>query len=762
MASILPTFGLSFVSVDDQPLPVVGANMDVIGIIGPCSTADLNTFPYHTPVLMFSNDLVMLAKLRGTAPEADGFIADAIDGINAQLADYQIAAQLVIVNTPYGTSEVSEAIKLQQTIAHIMGSSALGTGIYAFMKAPNSLYCTPRIIVAPGYTGQMANSLDTLVSNVPGVGYIPNATYQVTFAQGEGELNGATLVLPIAHAVADSNGMIDDAQIFIDSWGAWFSVSPTATLPPPDHAGAEASGSINFSVIPIATSTITIGTQALTLIAHGATPSAHQIALGTNLTTTIDAILAYLATQSGDPQIGQCDYAAIGGAGVQTGFTVSSLTVGSFMNGFGLATTDGAGTVTALSGGLSDTAGAATGAVGQIMFQAMPGIGAAINFNGTNVTFIAHGATPSGHQVALGLALSDTVDNLVTYLMGGPAQGDGNIGLCTYVKVVSTLVAMTIQTKAVGVATNGFTLSSTVTGAILPPTLTGGMDAEVSTQVTLTATMALGANPVVANMGGVLDGLIAHAIVESSGTSMIADENWRDTINHERIIPVSGGCKIIDPISGDVIVMPISGRYAGLMVAEDFRTGWPFHSFANRPVQGIVGPARTISFSLTDGSTEGQVLLAANLGILVRGLIGVETAISSGGFNCICTDNAGDNPLWQFYNVKRGSDYINLSLMPSLRVFLGRTNITKQTIVNILATINNFLAYLQAAEQILGFKVNFQGSLNTVEQIRLGRLTVGYQAEPPPVLRRITTMYARYAPAIDAMVADVQSQLNSV
>src|ERR1017187_6132343 len=73
-ASILPTFGLQFLQVDDQPLPVVGANMDVIGIIGPCSTADLNTFPYHTPVLMFSNDLVMLAKLRGTAPEAGGFI----------------------------------------------------------------------------------------------------------------------------------------------------------------------------------------------------------------------------------------------------------------------------------------------------------------------------------------------------------------------------------------------------------------------------------------------------------------------------------------------------------------------------------------------------------------------------------------------------------------------------------------------------------------------------------------------------------------
>jgi phage tail sheath protein FI len=114
------------------------------------------------------------------------------------------------------------------------------------------------------------------------------------------------------------------------------------------------------------------------------------------------------------------------------------------------------------------------------------------------------------------------------------------------------------------------------------------------------------------------------------------------------------------------------------------------------------------------------------------------------------------------YNVKRGSDYINLSLMPALRVYLGRQNITKQTIVNILATINDFLSDLQAQGQILGFTTNFQGSLNTSDQIRLGRLTVGYAAEPPPVLRLITTQYARYAPAIDAMVAQLSAQLSLV
>ena len=637
-----PTFGLVFTQVDDQAEPVYGANMDVVGLIGPCKTVDDPSdtggglFPHNTPILVFSNDTATLSMLG-----PDGYLADAVNAINAQLADFEIAAQMVIVRTPYGQSEVSEAITLQETIGNIMGNSVLGTGVYAFLKAPNSLYCTPRIIIAPGYTGQMANSLDTLTTVIPGVGYIPNATYQITFTPGNGEQNLTTLVLPVAHAVADNNGHIGNQELFIDSWGAWFSVAPVATMPPYD----------------------------------GQVPPA-------------------------------------------------------------------------------------VAASGQIIFQSNPGIGSKITFNGQDVTFIAHGGSPAAHQVALGVDLGSTLIALATYLNGTTGQADPNIGLNDYLVVTATYLSMNIMHHATGTAGNLYTLATTVTGAVCPPHLTGGVDVGVAATATLNATMALGANPIVANLGGVLDTLIAHAIVESAGTSIIDDENWRDTINHQRIIPLSGGVKILSPWPpNNLTVMPMAPRVAGLMVARDFVTGYPFHSCANQPIQGIVGPARTIGFSLTDGATEGQVLLAANLGILVRGLIGVETAISSGGFIFIGTDNAGDDPLWQMYNVKRGRDYIHLSLMPVLRTYLGRTNIQKQTITNILATIEDFLGDLTARQQILGYKVNFQGSLNSSAQIRLGHLTVGFQAEEPPVLKRITTMSARYAPAIDAMVSQLEQQL---
>jgi phage tail sheath protein FI len=628
-----PTFGLEFFRVNDQPQPVIGANLDVIGIVGPCNTADSQYFPLNTPVLIYSNDVVALSKLGDGTGFFDGYIADAINGINAQLADFQVAAQIVVVRTDYGT-HADANIKLQQTIANIMGQSVMGNGIWALLKAPSMLYCTPRLILCPGYTGQMANSLDTLHTNVAGKGYIPGAEYTVTFTNGVGETNGAQLVLPTAHAVANQYGEIHDLEVFIDTFGAWMNAAPNAVLPAPDG---------------------------------GAIP--------------------------------------------------------------------------------------AQAASGSILFSREPGIGSTISLNGKIVTFVS--GTPTGNQVQLAGDLDTTLTRLVNFLNGSP---DTDINKNTYSVTAGTLL---IVQDATGVAGNGYTLNTTVTGASLSGSrLSGGSDFQAPVQATLTATIALGANPICSMLPGVLDGLIGHAVVESAGTGQIADQNWRTTLNHPRLIGVSGGVKILDPISGNVVVKPLAPRVAGLMVAVDFSTGYPFHSAANRPIQGIVGPARTIPFSLTDGATEGQQLLASNLGVIARGLIGVESAISSGGFVFIGTDNMGDDELWRMYNVMRGRDYIHLSLMPALRTYLGRQNITRQTIKNVLATINNFLGSLVAQEQILGKQVTFKGSLNSAEEIRLGHLTVGFACEEAPVLKRITTMSARYKPAIDQMVQSLEQELN--
>jgi len=269
-----------------------------------------------------------------------------------------------------------------------------------------------------------------------------------------------------------------------------------------------------------------------------------------------------------------------------------------------------------------------------------------------------------------------------------------------------------------------------------------------------------GANPVVAGATSICNQLLGHMIVESAGSSFQNDIDWRETMQSHRLIALSGGCRVMDPVTSYIVIRPLAPRMAGIMVRRDHETGAPFHSAANQAVQGIISPNREIGFNLTDSANEAQELFAANIGALIRGEVGDDFAIASGGFVLISTDNVGEDPLWQMYNVMRGRDYIHLGMLRALRFFLGRYNIIGHTIRAILNTMGFFLRDLQADQHILGYKVNFKTEGNSPEQIRLGHLTVGFKAEEPPVLKHITIESSRYREAIDSMVADLATQLN--
>lgn len=316
--------------------------------------------------------------------------------------------------------------------------------------------------------------------------------------------------------------------------------------------------------------------------------------------------------------------------------------------------------------------------------------------------------------------------------------GTGFAGTATVVGGIITSVAITNRGT-------GYTSAPTISLAAL----TGGTGGSV------TATYGSVGNAVVAALAGICPRLLAHAVVDGPGTTRAAAQSWRQTISSSRIIPVEPAVRVTDS-TGAVVVVPLSPAILGIAVRRDHEFGGrPFHSWANQAVQGIVGPSRPVAFSLTDDTSEGQLLLASNIGILTRGEMGVDGAIADGGFIFIGTDNAGSDDLWRFYNVSRGRDYIHLMCLKTLRQYLGRFNITGQTVQAILNTLNGALRDLKATEDILGYKVSFDGDLNTPEGLRAGRLTVSFQAEEAPVLRRIDVQSARYRAALDALISDL-------
>jgi phage tail sheath protein FI len=266
------------------------------------------------------------------------------------------------------------------------------------------------------------------------------------------------------------------------------------------------------------------------------------------------------------------------------------------------------------------------------------------------------------------------------------------------------------------------------------------------------------ANPVVAALPPVLSRLIAHAWVSGPHSTEAAYTAWRETINAQRLVPVETWVKW----GPSALTVDSVGAILGLMVRMDHENGGrPFKSGANQPLYGIVGPNRDIEFSLTDGNSEGQSILANQGGIILRGEAGIESAIASGGFVYVGTDTASEDPLWTFYSVSRGRDFIHLMFLRSLRFFLGRRRLNAGTVEDILQTMDSELAKLQSSNDILGHRVGFTRDANTPENLRLGRFTLGFEAEEAPVLRHLTIQSARYRPALDALLNDLLTQLDT-
>lgn len=302
----------------------------------------------------------------------------------------------------------------------------------------------------------------------------------------------------------------------------------------------------------------------------------------------------------------------------------------------------------------------------------------------------------------------------------------------------------------------GVTITTAGTGYTAAPTLSvttsGGSGA------TITATIADLANAVCAALPSICSQLLAHAVVDGPGTTQLAATDWRETLASERLIPVEPAVLVSQ--DGSPVTIPMSPGVIGIGVRRDYeKDGLPFWSWANQQMQGIVGPSRNIRFSLTDGATEGQSLLAANIGILIRGEMGVETAASDSGFVFIGTDNTSTDELWQFYNVTRGRDFINLMMLNTLKPYLGRYNITGQVIEDIISTMKLALRDLKAQGAILGYNVTFTRDQNSPETIRLGKLTVGFEAEEAPVLRFLNVRSARYRAALDTLLDDLMAQV---
>ncbi len=334
---------------------------------------------------------------------------------------------------------------------------------------------------------------------------------------------------------------------------------------------------------------------------------------------------------------------------------------------------------------------------------------------------------------------------------------------------ITVTAAGTGYTSAPAVAIDpppsGQVLSVTITnpGNYAPGTaITGTIAAPGGGGVTATFTVQSEelANPVCAALPAVCAALFAHAIVGGPGTTPQAAMSWQQTLNSKRLIPVDNW-HIIQQGAGTAY-QDGAAQVLGIGVRVDFQHGgYPFWSFANQPVQGILGTKRIDTFSLTDGATTSQELLAAGIGVTVRGNPS-DTSLTDSGWQHVSYRNASTDPFWTFYNETRGRDFIHLALLKSIRAFLGSSNVTPhsvQAVLNAMAVIANDL---KARECVIGFSIGFDPTLNSAAGLAAGAFTVDFNAQQPAPILQVTVESGLYPDALVAEIAALSTQATTI
>lgn len=142
--------GVDVEEVDDGVRVIRTAATSIIFLCGTAAYADAVKFPLNTPVLLNNTPRAALALIANRPANqlesnADGTLYAALKDIYAE------AGAVVIVN------RVEEGVNLAATLANVAGNVLAETGMFAAIKAKAIVGVKPRILIAPGFTHQLAD-----------------------------------------------------------------------------------------------------------------------------------------------------------------------------------------------------------------------------------------------------------------------------------------------------------------------------------------------------------------------------------------------------------------------------------------------------------------------------------------------------------------------------------------------------------------------------------------------------------------------------
>ncbi|MEH6521230.1 phage tail sheath subtilisin-like domain-containing protein [Sulfitobacter sp.] len=231
------------------------------------------------------------------------------------------------------------------------------------------------------------------------------------------------------------------------------------------------------------------------------------------------------------------------------------------------------------------------------------------------------------------------------------------------------------------------------------------------------------ANPVVAELVGVLDELEAVAFVDGPDTTDAAAVAYRGLINSQRVYVVDPKVLVFN-VHPDVQAnetRPSSARFAGVQARVDKTLGF-WHSLSNKPINGIVGVSRPVTYGThSNYLNENHVNTIINVG---------------SGFITWGNRSSTDEDLWAFLAVRRTADFINEAIKKAYLEFVDKP-FSAANVKLMIEAGNAAMRTFIAEGAIIGGKVWLDQDLNEAIALASGRITLSLDFEPPAPMEDI-------------------------
>jgi phage tail sheath protein FI len=232
-----------------------------------------------------------------------------------------------------------------------------------------------------------------------------------------------------------------------------------------------------------------------------------------------------------------------------------------------------------------------------------------------------------------------------------------------------------------------------------------------------TATLAAVANPVVAELIGIAERLKGVIVADGPNDTDAKAITYADDFGSRRVYVVDPAVKVAR--GTNIVVEPASSAVAGLIAKIDNDRGF-WWSPSNQNINGIVGTARPIDFTLGDANSRANLLNEAN----------VATIIREDGFRLWGNRTLSSDPKFAFLSVVRTADIINDSILRAHLWAVDR-NITKTYIDDVEESVNAYIRGLVAQGALIGGRCFADPDLNSPASIAEGKVWFNVDFTPP-------------------------------